>query len=50
MSIETTNKEIHLIKLDIDGTSTNSDFSTLNQKLKGILQKLIKHGHKICIW
>jgi len=27
-------EEIHLIKLDIDGTSTNPDFSTLNQKLK----------------
>ena len=42
------NKEIHLIKLDIDGTSTNPDFSTLNQKLKVVLQKLKALGHKIC--
>src|SRR5438874_11574225 len=48
MSTEITKKEIHLIKLDIDGTSTNPDFSTLNQKLKKVLQKLIKRGHKIC--
>src|SRR6266516_53901 len=49
MSIEITkNKEIHLIKLDIDGTSTNPDFSTLNQNLKKVLQKLIEQGHKIC--
>jgi Cof subfamily protein (haloacid dehalogenase superfamily) len=41
-------KETHLIKLDIDGTSTNPDFSTLNQKLKKVLQKLKKQGHKIC--
>ncbi|CAG8555041.1 2669_t:CDS:2, partial [Ambispora gerdemannii] len=41
-------KEKHLIKLDIDGTSTNPDFSTLNQKLKVTLQKLVKQGHKIC--
>src|SRR3954471_4529876 len=41
-------KEIHLIKLDIDGTSTNSDFSTLNQKLKKVLQEIKKQGHKIC--
>src|SRR5438132_13800202 len=41
-------KEIHLIKLDIDGTSTNPDFSTLNQNLKKVLQKLIERGHKIC--
>src|SRR5437879_7652352 len=38
----------YLIKLDIDGTSTNPDFSTLNQKLKDVLQKLKKQGHKIC--
>ena len=48
MSIETANKEIHLIKLDIDGTSTNPDFATLNQKLKTVLQKLKDRGHKIC--
>jgi len=48
MNIKTTNQEKHLIKLDIDGTSTNPDFSTLNQKLKRILQKLVKQGHKIC--
>jgi HAD superfamily hydrolase (TIGR01484 family) len=49
MSIEIpNNQEKHLIKLDIDGTSTNPDFSTLNQKLKGTLQKLVKQGHKIC--
>src|SRR6185436_17086603 len=48
MNIKTANQEKHLIKLDIDGTSTNPDFSTLNQKLKGILQKLVKQGHKIC--
>src|SRR3954471_19263041 len=48
MNIEALSKEKHLIKLDIDGTSTNPDFSTLNQKLKGILQKLVKQGHKIC--
>lgn len=48
MSIEITNKEPHLIKLDIDGTSTNPDFSTLNQKLKKVLQKLKEQGHKIC--
>src|SRR5438128_11463817 len=42
------NKEKHLIKLDLDGTSTNPDFSTLNQKLKEVLRKLIKQGHKIC--
>ena len=49
MSIELIkNKEIHLIKLDIDGTSTNPDFSTLNQKLKNVLQKLKEQGHKIC--
>jgi hypothetical protein len=40
--------EKHLIKLDIDGTSTNSDFSTLNKDLKIVLQKLMKQGHKIC--
>ncbi|CAJ0849645.1 21881_t:CDS:2 [Entrophospora sp. SA101] len=44
----TKNPEKHLIKLDIDGTSTNPDFATLNQKLKEVLQKLIKQGHKIC--
>src|ERR1044072_4833371 len=44
----TQNKEPHLIKLDIDGTSTNADFSTLNQKLKIVLQELKKQGHKIC--
>jgi len=49
MSIEITkNKEKHLIKLDIDGTSTNPDFSTLNPRLNEILQKLKKQGHKIC--
>src|SRR5437763_13218118 len=49
MNIERSkNKETQLIKLDIDGTSTNSDFSTLNQKLKEVLRKLIKKGHKIC--
>src|SRR5947199_7481946 len=48
MSIEINNKETHLIKLDIDGTSTNPDFSTLNQKLKTVLQKLKERGHKIC--
>src|SRR3954465_11079362 len=48
MNSNTINNQIHLIKLDIDGTSTNPDFSTLNQKLKGILQKLKKQGHKIC--
>jgi Cof subfamily protein (haloacid dehalogenase superfamily) len=48
MSTEATKKEIHLIKLDIDGTITNSDFSTLNQKLKKILQEIKKQGHKIC--
>ena len=48
MSIEINNKETHLIKLDIDGTSTNPDFSTLNQKLKTVLQKLKEQGHKIC--
>jgi len=41
-------KEIHLIKLDIDGTSTNPDFSTLNQNLKKVLQKLVERGHKVC--
>src|SRR5829696_4743455 len=44
----TKDKKIHLIKLDIDGTSTNPDFSTLNQNLKKVLQKLIEQGHKIC--
>src|SRR5437763_12665043 len=49
MNIERSkNKETQLIKLDIDGTSTNSDFSTLNQKLKEVLRKLIKKGQKIC--
>src|SRR2546421_2889066 len=48
MSTEIAKKEIHLIKLDIDGTSTNPDFSTLNQKLKVVLQKLKERGHKIC--
>jgi HAD superfamily hydrolase (TIGR01484 family) len=42
------NIDLHLIKLDIDGTSTNADFSTLNQKLKVVLQKLKEQGHKIC--
>ncbi|CAI2194210.1 7106_t:CDS:1, partial [Funneliformis geosporum] len=27
---------------------TNPDFSTLNQNLKKVLQKLIKQGHKVC--
>src|SRR5579862_7991379 len=44
----TQNKEPYLIKLDIDGTSTNPDFSTLNQNLKKVLQKLKEQGHKIC--
>src|SRR5437763_13780163 len=44
----TKNKEPYLIKLDIDGTSTNPDFSTLNEDLKGVLQELKKQGHKIC--
>src|SRR5215213_9020962 len=44
----TKNQEPHLIKLDIDGTSTNPDFSTLNEDLKGVLQELKKQGHKIC--
>ena len=49
MNIELTkNKEIHLIKLDIDGTSTNADFSTLNENLNKVLQKLKEQGHKIC--
>src|SRR5437763_11445967 len=48
MNIKNTNQEPHLIKLDIDGTSTNEDFSTLNQKLNSVLQKLKKRGHKIC--
>src|SRR5690606_9567424 len=48
MSTDLTKKEIHLIKLDIDGTSTNSDFSTLNQKLKKVLQEIKKQGHIIC--
>ena len=48
MPLQTDEKEIHLIKLDIDGTSTNPDFSTLNQKLKTVLQKLKAQGHKIC--
>src|SRR3954466_8522486 len=42
------NKETHLIKLDIDGTSTNPDFSTLNEDLNIVLQKLKEQGHKIC--
>src|SRR3954453_10930011 len=42
------NKEKHLIKLDIDGTSTNADFSTLNENLNKVLQKLKEQGHKIC--
>src|SRR4051794_34543115 len=49
MSIEITkNKEKHLIKLDIDGTSTNPDFATLNPRLNEVLQKLKKQGHKVC--
>src|SRR3954468_23016762 len=48
MSIGIVNKEQHLIKLDIDGTSTNPDFATLNQNLKKVLQELKKQGHKIC--
>ncbi|MCE8164026.1 MAG: HAD hydrolase family protein [Candidatus Moeniiplasma glomeromycotorum] len=48
MNIPVINREIHLIKLDIDGTSTNADFSTLNQNLKIVLQKLKERGHKIC--
>src|SRR3954462_14500357 len=41
-------KKIHLIKLDINGTSTNSDFSTLNQNLKKVLKKLIEQDHIVC--
>jgi HAD superfamily hydrolase (TIGR01484 family) len=48
MNIKLANSERHLIKLDIDGTSTNPDFSTLNQKLKKVLQKLKAQGHEIC--
>src|SRR5437763_16359916 len=48
MNIKNTNQEPHLIKLDIDGTSTNEDFSTLNQKLNAVLQELKKQGQKIC--
>src|SRR6185369_7219453 len=48
MNIEAISKERHLIKLDIDETNTNPDFSTLNQKLKKVLQKLKEQGHKIC--
>src|SRR4051794_17170689 len=44
----TKNKEPYLIKLDIDGTSTNPDFSTMNEKLNVVLQKLKQQGHKIC--
>src|SRR6266480_2092178 len=44
----TKDKEPYLIKLDIDGTSTNPDFSTLNKNLKKVLQKLKSLGHKIC--
>jgi HAD superfamily hydrolase (TIGR01484 family) len=48
MNIKPANSEKHLIKLDIDGTSTNADFSTLNQNLKKVLKKLKEKGHKIC--
>lgn len=41
-------KEIHLIKLDIDGTSTDETFSKLNKNLNKVLQELKKQGHKIC--
>lgn len=45
---KTKDKEIHLIKLDIDGTSTDESFSKLNKKLNKVLQKLKEQGHKIC--
>jgi hydroxymethylpyrimidine pyrophosphatase-like HAD family hydrolase len=45
---ESKTKEIHLIKLDIDGTSTDASFSKLNKKLNKVLQKLKEQGHKIC--
>ncbi|MCE8162830.1 MAG: HAD-IIB family hydrolase [Candidatus Moeniiplasma glomeromycotorum] len=48
MNIVSPPKEKHLIKLDIDGTSTNPDFSTLNPKLKTVLQKLKAQGQIIC--
>jgi len=39
----------HLILLDIDGTSTNPDFATLNPRLKKVLQELItKKNHLVC--
>ncbi|CAJ0831372.1 22575_t:CDS:2 [Entrophospora sp. SA101] len=38
----------HLILLDIDGTSTNPDFATLNPRLKKVLQELItKKNHLV---
>ena len=48
MNIKPANSEKHLIKLDIDGTSTEADFTTLNEKLNKVLQKLKAQGHKIC--
>src|SRR2546421_1152918 len=49
MNTKITNKEKHLILLDIDGTSTNPDFATLNPRLKNLLQKLItEEGHLVC--
>nr|CAG8507184.1 8353_t:CDS:2 [Entrophospora candida] len=36
------------LELDIDGTSTEADFSTLNKNLKKVLEKLKEQGHKIC--
>src|SRR3954449_9917301 len=45
---KTKNKETHLIKLDIDGTSTDATFSKLNKNLNKVLQKLKERGHKIC--
>src|SRR5919206_837493 len=41
-------KKTHLIKLDIDGTSTDASFSKLNKNLNKVLQKLKEQGHKIC--
>jgi Cof subfamily protein (haloacid dehalogenase superfamily) len=44
----TQNKKTYLIKLDIDGTSTDASFSKLNENLNKVLQKLKEQGHKIC--
>ncbi|CFW93475.1 Putative conserved haloacid dehalogenase-like hydrolase protein [endosymbiont DhMRE of Dentiscutata heterogama] len=43
------NSKKHLIIIDLDGTVLNSDFATLNQKNKKILQKLQEMGNKIVI-